>query len=77
MTWLLGACTARFNREHKLFGRLFSGRDKSLLLDHSGNGYLKTVCHYMHLKKWICDRLEMGSWKSVNRRLYEIGKTKC
>jgi hypothetical protein len=27
--------------------------------------------------KWICGRLEMGSWKSVNRRLYESGKTKC
>jgi hypothetical protein len=27
--------------------------------------------------KWICGRLEMGSWKSVNRRLYESEKTKC
>ena len=27
--------------------------------------------------KWICQRLEMGSWKSVNRRLYENRQTKC
>jgi hypothetical protein len=26
-------------------------------------------------RKWICDRLEMGSWKSVHRRLYENRKT--
>ena len=27
--------------------------------------------------KSVCDRLEMGSWKSVNRRLYEHRQTKC
>ena len=27
--------------------------------------------------KWICERLAMGSWKSVNRRLYEHRNTKC
>ena len=27
--------------------------------------------------KWICDRLEMGSWKSIQRRLYEQEQTKC
>ena len=26
MQWLLGTYTARFNRRHKLFGHLFSGR---------------------------------------------------
>jgi len=49
MKWLLGTYTARFNRKHKLFGHLFSGRYKSLLVDNSGNGYLKTVCDYVHL----------------------------
>jgi putative transposase len=49
MKWLLGTYTSRFNRQHKLFGHLFSGRYKSLLVDHSGNGYLKTVCDYVHL----------------------------
>jgi len=49
MQWLLGTYTARFNRRHRLFGHLFSGRYKSLVVDGSGNGYLKTVCDYVHL----------------------------
>jgi putative transposase len=49
MKWLLGVYTARFNRRHKLFGHLFSGRYKSLIVDGSGTGYLRTVCDYVHL----------------------------
>jgi REP element-mobilizing transposase RayT len=49
MKWLLGTYTSRFNRRHKVFGHLFSGRYKSLIVDGSGNGYLKTVCDYVHL----------------------------
>jgi putative transposase len=49
MKWLLGTYTSRFNRRHKLSGHLFSGRYKSLVVDGSGNGYLKTVCDYVHL----------------------------
>ncbi|MBI2926294.1 MAG: transposase [Verrucomicrobia bacterium] len=49
MKWLLGTYTSRFNRRHKLFGHLFSGRYKSLLVDGSGRGYLKSVCDYVHL----------------------------
>lgn len=30
MKWFLGTYTGRFNRRHKLFGHLFSGRYKSL-----------------------------------------------
>ena len=49
MKWFLGTYTARFNRRHKLFGHLFSGRYKTLFVDGSGNGYLKSVCDYVHL----------------------------
>jgi len=49
MTWLLGTYTGRFNRRHKVTGHLFSGRYKALLVDGSGNGYLRTVCDYVHL----------------------------
>src|SRR5216117_2272504 len=49
MKWFLGTYTARFNRRHKLFGHLFSGRYKALLVDGSGKGYLKRVCDYVHL----------------------------
>jgi len=43
MRWLLSACTIRLNHRHKLFGHLFSGGYKALLVER-GNGYLKTVC---------------------------------
>ncbi len=49
MKWLLGTYTSRYNRRHKEFGHLFSGRYKALVVDGSGNGYLKTVCDYVHL----------------------------
>lgn len=49
MKWFLGTYTARFNRRHTLFGHLFSGRYKALVVDGSGNGYLRTVCDYVHL----------------------------
>ena len=49
MKWFLGTYTSRFNRRHKLFGHLFSGRYKALVVDGSGNGYLKTACDYVHL----------------------------
>lgn len=49
MKWFLGTYTIRFNHRHKVIGHLFSGRYKSLLVDGSGDGYLKTVCDYVHL----------------------------
>jgi REP element-mobilizing transposase RayT len=49
MKWFLGTYTSRFNRRHKLFGHLFSGRYKSLIVEGSGDGYLRTVCDYVHL----------------------------
>jgi putative transposase len=49
MKWLLGTYPGRFNRRHKVFGHVFSGRYKSLIVDGSGNGYLRTVCEYVHL----------------------------
>lgn len=49
MKWFLGTYTSRFNRRHKIVGHLFSGRYKSLVVDGSGNGYLKSVCDYVHL----------------------------
>jgi putative transposase len=49
MKWFLGTYTGRFNRRHKLSGHLFGGRYKALVVDGSGSGYLRTVCHYVHL----------------------------
>jgi len=60
MKWFLGTYTARFNRRHKLFGHLFSGRYKALAVDGSGNGYLKTVCDYVHLNPARAKLLRVG-----------------
>jgi REP element-mobilizing transposase RayT len=49
MRWLQSTYTIRLNHRHKLFGHVFSGRYKALLVDGSGDGYLKTVCDYVHL----------------------------
>ena len=49
MAWLQSTYTNRLNRRHQLFGHVFSGRYKSLLIDGSGTGYLKTACDYVHL----------------------------
>ena len=49
MRWFLSAYTLRFNPRHKRFGHVFSGRYKALMVDGSGNGYLRTVCDYVHL----------------------------
>ncbi|MBM4205492.1 MAG: transposase [Gammaproteobacteria bacterium] len=60
MKWFLGTYTARFNRRHKLFGHLFSGRYKALVVDGSGNGYLKAVCDYVHLNPARAKLLKPG-----------------
>ena len=40
MRWLLSSYTLRLNHRHTLFGRVFSGRYKALLVDGSRPGYL-------------------------------------
>ncbi len=49
MKWLLGVYTKRFNIGHKECGHLFAGRYKALHVEGSGDGYLRTVCDYVHL----------------------------
>jgi len=70
MKWFLGTYTMRFNRRHKLSGHLFAGRYKSLLIDGSAPGYLRTVCDYVHLNPVRAgllkksDRLQKYKWSS-------------
>src|SRR6266516_3197535 len=60
MQWFLSTYTARFNRRHKYFGHLFSGRYKSLIVDGSGTGYSKTACDYVHLNPVRAKLLKPG-----------------
>jgi putative transposase len=80
MKWLLGTYTGRFNRRHKLFGHLFSGRYKSLIVDGSGDGYLRTVCEYVHLNPVRAKLLKAGEllqsyrWSSYPEYLKRAGQ---
>src|SRR5206468_11619107 len=71
MKWLLGTYTKRFNIRHKLCGHLFAGRYKALIVDGSGNGYLRMVCDYVHLNPVRAkllkpeDRLGAYPWSSL------------
>jgi putative transposase len=62
MKWFLGTYTMRFNRRHNLIGHLFGGRYKAVIVDGSGNGYLKTVCDYVHLNPARAQLLRPNSW---------------
>ena len=74
MKWFLGTYTGRFNRRHKLFGHLFCGRYKSLIVDGSGNGYLRTVCDYVHLNpvraKLLQPKQKLGRFRWSSYRDY-------
>ena len=76
MKWFLGVYTSRFNRRHKLFGHLFSGRYKALFVDGSGNGYLKTVCDYVHLNPAGPNSFlpKASCWTSVGAAMGNISK---
>lgn len=65
MKWMLGTYTIRFNRRHKEFGHLFSGRYKALPVDGSTTGYLKTVCDYVHLNPVRAGLLTQGQLLAV------------
>ncbi len=70
MKWFCGVYTQRFNIRHKLCGHVFAGRYKALPIDGSGNGYLRTVCDYVHLNPARAgvvkpqERLETFQWSS-------------
>jgi len=49
MRWLLSTYTIRLNHRHQLCGHVFSGRYKAVMVEGSGNGYLRTACDYVHL----------------------------
>jgi REP element-mobilizing transposase RayT len=80
MKWFLGTYTSRFNRRHKLFGHLFSGRYKALVVDGSGTGYLRTVCDYVHLNPVRAELLAVEQplrscgWSSYGEYLKKPGQ---
>jgi putative transposase len=71
MKRFLGTYTSRFNRRPRVFGHLFSGRYKALVVDGSGTGYLRTACDYVHLNpvraKLLRPELALGEylWRAM------------
>ncbi len=71
MRWLLSSYTIRLNHRQKLFGHVFSGRYKAIVVEASGMGYLRTVCDYVHLNPVRAkllgskDRLLEYPWSSL------------
>jgi len=55
MSWMQNAYTRRLNSRHKLWGHLFGGRYRSILVENEDYGgkrwrdYLRTVIDYVHL----------------------------
>ena len=56
MKWMQNAYTRRLNSRHKLWGHLFGGRYRSILVQNEDDGgkvwrdYLRTLIDYVHLK---------------------------
>jgi REP element-mobilizing transposase RayT len=61
MKWLQGTYTQRFNARHNVWGHLFQGRYKALLVEADG-AYFTTVANYIHLNpaRGRCFDLEEG-----------------
>ena len=49
MKWFLGTYTQRFNSRHRVFGHLFQGRYRALVIDGAQDGCFQTVSTYIHL----------------------------
>ena len=66
MKWLQATYTQRYNSRHSIFGHLFQGRYKALVVDGAAGNYLEVVS----------ERLWMGEESRVSRavRLVETGR---
>ena len=49
MSWLQNTVTRRHNVKHRLWGHLFGGRYKAVLVDDESPTYLPTLIDYVHL----------------------------
>jgi len=57
MRWFQGVYTQRFNARHKVWGHLFQGRYKALLVDEGE--YFATVANYIHLNPARAHRFDL------------------
>ncbi len=81
MKWVQGAYTQRYNSRHRLFGHLFQGRYKAVIVDGRDEDYFQVVSTYIHLNparaKLIrvgAERLKRYRWSSYPSYLNRAGK---
>ena len=61
MKWLQSTYTSRFNRRHQLFGHLFQGRFKAVVVDGADASYFQVVSTYIHLNPARAGLIRIGS----------------
>jgi hypothetical protein len=81
MKWLQSTYTSRYNRRHKLFGHLFQGRYKAVIVDEREPMYFQVVSTYIHLNPVRArlvrigqQRLKSYRWSSYGWYLSRRGK---
>ena len=81
MKWVQGAYTQRYNSRHKLFGHLFQGRYKAVIVDGQDEDYFPVVSTYIHLNPVRTglirigeERLKRYRWSSYPWYLNRAGK---
>jgi REP element-mobilizing transposase RayT len=81
MKWLQGTYTQRYNSRHEVFGHLFQGRYKAVIVDGKKEAYFQVASTYIHLNparaKLIRvgrERLKRYRWSSYPWYLNRAGK---
>jgi len=81
MKWLQGTYTQRYNGRHKVFGHLFQGRYKAVLVEGQEPEYFQVVSTYIHLNPARAglirvgqERLKRYRWSSYPWYLNRAGK---
>ena len=81
MKWLQGTYTQRYNSRHKVFGHLFQGRYKAVIVDGGEEDYFQVVSTYIHLNparagliRIGAERLKRYRWSSYPWYLNRTGK---
>jgi len=66
MKWLQSTYTQRYNSRHEVFGHLYQGRYKALLVDGQSGNYFGVVSTYIHLNPARANLIQPGGQR-LNR----------
>ena len=68
MKWFQGAYTQRYNSRHRVFGHLFQGRYKALVVDGEEGRHFGVVSTYIHLNPARAKLIRIGKERLMNYR---------